>query len=81
MSTMSRIGMISRHLNIVSLAPRQHWGYTIQIDVSHREKVIDFITESLTHNDRMVVFMAQKRMMREMYPEYIITELHHDSVE
>ena len=76
----SRIGMISRHLNVVVQAPIQNWGYKIQMDVSHDEKVIDFITESLTQNDRIEVFMNQKRMMREMYPQYIITEVHHDSI-
>lgn len=77
MSAISRIGVIARRLNVVVQTPRRHWGYTIQMDVSHDEKVIDFITESLTQDDRMEVFMIQKRMMREMYPLYIITELHY----
>jgi len=48
----------------------------MQMNVSHDDKVIDFVTESMTVNDKMEVFHRQRRMMREMYPDYIITETH-----
>jgi hypothetical protein len=52
------------------------WGYTIQMNVRHDEKIIDFVTESLSPNDKMEVYLRQKKMMRDMYPSYIITERH-----
>jgi hypothetical protein len=87
----SRVGMIRRHLSALALnesvlfptakvyldaAPAQYWGYTIQMDVRHDEKIIDFVTESLTPNDKMEVYIRQKKMMRDLYPSYIITERH-----
>ena len=54
----------------------QYWGYTIQMDVRHDEQIIDFATESLSQNDKMEVFLRQKKMMRDLYPYYIITERH-----
>ena len=86
-----RLGVMRRHLNAIALneeilfpsakayeelAPTQYWGYTIQMDVRHDEKIIDFVTESLTPNDRMEVYLRQKKMMRELYPSYMITERH-----
>ena len=52
------------------------WGYTVQMDVRHDEKIIDFVTESMTPNDKMEVYLRQKKMMRVLYPSYIITERH-----
>jgi predicted SPOUT superfamily RNA methylase MTH1 len=72
----SRISTIQRHLNAVAVVPLQYWGYTMQMSVSHDDKVIDFVTESMTANDKMEVFHRQWWMMRELYPEYIITETH-----
>lgn len=82
-----RLGTMRRHLNALALdekilfpteevAPTQFWGYTIQMNVRHDEKIIDFVTESLSQNDKMEVYLRQKRMMRDMYPHYIITERH-----
>jgi hypothetical protein len=51
-------------------------GYTIQVDVRHDEKVIDFVTEAMCPNEKRNVYLRQKRMMRELYPEYLITERH-----
>ena len=70
-----------RHLSATvkayeDLAPTQFWGYKIEIDVRHDEKIVDFVTESLTPNDKMEVFLRQKRMIQELYPSYIITERH-----
>ena len=71
----NRLGMIRRHIAL-NEAPTQNWGYKVCVDVSHDEKVIHFVTEDMTMNDKMEVFHTQRRMMREMYPEYIITERH-----
>lgn len=82
-----RLGMMRRHLNVIALnekilfpteevAPTQFWGYTVQMDVRHDEKIIDFVTESMTPNDKMEVYLRQKKMMRVLYPSYIITERH-----
>ncbi len=51
-------------------------GYTIQIDVRHDEKIIDFVTEAMCPNEKRNVYLPQKRIMRDMYPEYMITERH-----
>ena len=61
---------------MVEEVPTQYWGYTIQMDVRHDEQIIDFATESLSQNDKMEVFLRQKKMMRDLYPSYIITEPH-----
>jgi hypothetical protein len=60
----------------VEEVPTQYWGYTIQMDVRHDEKIIDFITEAMCPNEKRNVYLRQKRMMRELYPEYLITERH-----
>ena len=80
----SRLGVIQRHLNALALkeipkvdvVPTTYWGYSIQMDVIHDEKIISFVTESLTLNDKREVYLTQKRMMREMYPNYMILEKH-----
>ena len=51
-------------------------GYTIQMDVRHDEKIVDFVTEAMCPNEKSNVYLRQKRMMRDMYPEYMITERH-----
>jgi hypothetical protein len=51
-------------------------GYTVQMDVRHDEKVIDFVTEAMCPSEKRNVYLRQKRMMRELYPEYLITERH-----
>jgi hypothetical protein len=51
-------------------------GYTIQVDVRHEEKTINFVTEAMCPNEKRNVYLRQKRMMRELYPEYLITERH-----
>ncbi len=60
----------------VEVAPNTNWGYTIQMDVRHEEKIIDFVTEAMCPNEKRNVYLRHKRMMREMYPEYMITERH-----
>ena len=56
--------------------PTTNSGFKIQMDVRHDEKVIDFVTESLSFNDKMEVYLRQKKIMRDLYPMYIITERH-----
>ena len=87
----SRIGMLSRHIQTMALSENILFptakvcldvheslvsGYTIQVDVRHDEKVIDFVTEAMCPNEKRNVYLRQKRMMRELYPEYLITERH-----
>ena len=57
-------------------APTTNSGFKIQMDVRHDEKVIDFVTESLSFDNKMEVYLRQKKMMRDLYPMYIITEKH-----
>jgi hypothetical protein len=87
MSARSRVSVIARHLNTIALtenilfpvlkvAPAEVSGYTIQVDVHHDYRIIDFFTRDMCHNEKTDVYLKQKRMMREMYPEYIITEKH-----
>jgi hypothetical protein len=87
----ARIGMLSRHIQTMALKENILFptakvcldvhetlvsGYTIQMDVRHDEKVIDFVTEAMCPNEKRNVYLRQKRMMRELYPEYLITERH-----
>ena len=87
----SRIGMLSRHIQTMALSENILFptakvcldvheslvsGYTIQVDVRHDEKVIDFVTEAMCPSEKRNVYLRQKRMMRELYPEYMITERH-----
>ena len=83
----ARIGMISRHIQTmaikenvlfpdVNVYPTVISGYTIQVDVRHEEKTINFVTEAMCPNEKRNVNLRQKRMMRELYPEYLITERH-----
>lgn len=57
-------------------APTTNSNYKIHMDVRHDEKVIDFVTEALSFEDKMEVYLRQKKMMRDLYPMYIITERH-----
>lgn len=83
----ARIGMISRHIQTMAIKenvlfpdakvyPTVFSGYTIQVDVRHEEKTINFVTEAMCPNEKKNVYLRQKRMMRELYPEYLITERH-----
>jgi len=60
----------------VKVYPTVISGYTIQVDVRHEEKTINFVTEAMCPNEKKNVYLRQKRMMRELYPEYLITERH-----
>ena len=51
-------------------------GYMIQMDVRHDEKTVNFVTEAMCPNEKRNIYLPQKRIMREMYPEYMITERH-----
>ena len=83
----SRLAVLGRHLHTLTLnenilfptakiSPTMVSGYTIQMDVRHDEKIIDFVTEAMCPNEKSNVYLRQKRMMRDMYPEYMITERH-----
>jgi|TARA_B110000240_G_scaffold36944_1_gene40651 hypothetical protein len=87
----SRMAVFGRHIQTMTLSenilfpttrayidvsPNVIEGYTIQVDVRHDEKIIDFVTEAMCPNEKRNVYLRQKRMMREMYPEYMITERH-----
>lgn len=71
MSARSRVGV-----PVLKVVPAEVSGYTIQVDVHHDYRIIDFFTRDMCHNEKTDVYLKQKRMMREMYPEYIITEKH-----
>lgn len=79
--------MIGRHIQTMAIKenvlfpsaivyPTVISGYTIQVDVRHEEKTINFVTEAMCPNEKKNVYLRQKRMMRELYPEYLITERH-----
>jgi hypothetical protein len=83
----ARIGMLGRHIQTMAIKenvlfpsaeiyPTVISGYTIQVDVRHEEKTINFVTEAMCPNEKKNVYLRQKRMMRELYPEYLITERH-----
>jgi len=60
----------------VEMSPTMVSGYTIQMDVRHDEKIVNFVTEAMCPNEKRNIYLPQKRIMREMYPEYMITERH-----
>ena len=87
----TRLAVLGRHLHTLTLnenilfptakiylemPPTMVSGDTIQMDVRHDEKIIDFVTEAMCPNEKSNVYLRQKRMMRDMYPEYMITERH-----
>ncbi len=83
----NRLAVLGRHIQTMALRenilfpsievyPTISSGYMIQVDVRHDEKVIDFVTEAMCPDEKRNIYLRQKRMMREMYPEYMITERH-----
>ena len=87
----SRLAVLGRHLHTLTLNenvlfpsardcvevyPTMISGYTIQMDVRHEEKTINFVTEATCPSEKTNVYLRQKRMMREMYPEYMMIERH-----
>jgi hypothetical protein len=87
----TRMAMLGRHIQTMALKENILFptakvyldvhetlvsGYTIQVDVRHEEKTINFVTEAMCPNEKKNVYLRQKRMMRELYPEYLITERH-----
>ena len=87
----SRLAVLGRHIQTMALSENILFptakayldvheamvsGYTIQVDVRHEEKTINFVTEAMCPNEKRNVYLRQKRMMRELYPEYLITERH-----
>jgi hypothetical protein len=71
--------MIQSHVPpvfVLEESPTTNSNFKIQMDVKHDEKVIDFVTEALSFEDKMEVYLRQKKMMRVLYPMYIITEKH-----
>ena len=83
----TRLAVLGRHIQTMAIKenvlfpdmkvyPTVISGYTIQVDVRHEEKTINFITEAMCPNEKRNVYLRQKRMMRELYPEYLITERH-----
>ena len=83
----SRLAVLGRHMHtmtlnenvlfpVANISPTIVSGYMIQMDVRHDEKIVDFVTEAMCPNEKRNVYLRQKRMMRELYPEYLITERH-----
>lgn len=83
----TRLAVLGRHIQTMAIKenvlfpdmkvyPTVISGYTIQVDVRHEEKTINFITEAMCPNEKKNVYLRQKTMMRELYPEYLITEKH-----
>ena len=77
----SRLAVLGHHIQTMALRetvlfPHVISGYTIQVDVRHDERIVDFVTEAMSPNEKRNVYLQQKRLMREMYPEYMITERH-----
>jgi hypothetical protein len=83
----TRLAVLGRHIQTMAIKenvlfpdmkvyPTVISGYTIQVDVRHEEKTINFITEAMCPNEKKNVYLRQKMMMRELYPEYFITEKH-----
>tara|TARA_B100001142_G_scaffold322950_1_gene372176 strand:- start:819 stop:1118 length:300 start_codon:yes stop_codon:yes gene_type:complete len=89
--TASRLNVMRRHLNALALnesvlfpTPQveleehvmMNTSYSIQVHVRHDEKIVDFVTEFMSPSEKRNVYLRQKRMMRELYPHYLITEKH-----
>ena len=79
--TRTRLAVIGHHIQTIALRetvlfPHVISGYTIQVDVRHEEKTVNFVTEAMCPNEKRNIYLPQKRLMRDMYPEYMITERH-----
>lgn len=88
----NRLNILRRHMSAVALnenvifpkpvtkcakvLPVERWGYSMQINVSHDEKIINIVTDSMSHTEKRLVFLEHKKMLRDEYPHYIITEKH-----
>jgi len=87
----NRLAVIGRHIQTmtikekilfpavkayVEIHPNTSSGYTIQMDVRHDDKIIDFTTEDMCSDEKRNIYLPQKKRMREMYPEYMIVEKH-----
>lgn len=87
----NRINVLRRHISALALdekvlfpklvrsvevSPTTSWGYSIQIDVSHDENIINIETDSMSQDEKRIIFLQHKKMLREEYPNYIITEKH-----
>ena len=68
--------LFPRLVRSVEVSPTTSWGYSMQIDVSHDEKIINIETDSMSHDEKRVIFLQHKKMLREEYPNYFITEKH-----
>ena len=44
--------------------------------VFHDNKIVKFITKCMTLEDRIEVYLQHKKLIREIYPEYMIVEKH-----
>lgn len=82
----TRMAVLGRHIQTmplfpvvkacVDVHPTTISGYAIRLDVRHDEKIIDFVTESMCPEEKRLIYLPHKKMMREMYPEYMIVEKH-----
>lgn len=88
----NRLNILRRHMSAVALnenvlfpkpatkcaevLPVVRWGYSMQIDVSHDEKIVNIVTNSMSHMEKRLVFLEHKKKLRDEYPHYIITEKH-----
>lgn len=87
----NRINVLRRHISALALdekvlfpklvgsvevSPTTSWGYSMQIDVRHDENIINIETDSMSQDEKRIIFLQHKKMLREEYPNYIITEKH-----
>lgn len=57
-------------------ALRLNTGFSLQMHVFHDNKIVKFITKCMTLEDRLEVYLQHKKLIREIYPEYMIVEKH-----
>jgi len=51
-------------------------GFNINLEVDHENKKIYFETETMTNYERVTIFMKEKNRIRNIFPDYILTEHH-----
>tara|TARA_B100001564_G_scaffold349856_1_gene353504 strand:+ start:501 stop:794 length:294 start_codon:yes stop_codon:yes gene_type:complete len=63
-------------IRLIEACDMNRGGYKVSFDVQHNKKAISFVTEAMTTREKIDIFLRQKVMMREMYPDYHILETH-----
>ena len=85
-AALRRVAVLQNHMHSNTLRPHIDLledtaielpnNYSMEMYVDHDAKTVHFTTKMMSLYERLSVFVKQKHEMRNVYPEYIITEKH-----